>query len=90
MTSSKTLGNSISAVEVTNISSNGVWILAGNKELFMPYSEFPWFKDVTVSKILRVEEPRPGHYYWPDLDVDLTSEIIEHPERFPLKAKRLP
>jgi len=90
MTSSKTLGNSISAVEVTNISSNGVWILAGNKELFMPYSEFPWFKDVTVSKILRVEEPRHGHYYWPDLDVDLTSEIIEHPERFPLKAKRLP
>jgi hypothetical protein len=40
-----------------------------------------------VGKILHVEEPYPEHFYWPDLDVDLTSEIIEHPERFPLKAK---
>lgn len=37
--------------------------------------------------ILNVEEPRRGHYYWPDLDVDLTEEIIEHPERFPLVAR---
>jgi hypothetical protein len=25
--------------------------------------------------------------HYPELDVDLTVEIIEHPERFPLKAK---
>jgi hypothetical protein len=53
----------------------------------MSYEDFPWFKDVPVGKILHVEEPAPGHYYWPDLDVDLTEEIIEHPERFPLKAR---
>jgi len=34
-----------------------------------------------------VEEPMPGHFYWPNLDVDLSIESIEHPERFPLKAK---
>jgi len=44
-------------------------------------------KNATVNKILNVEEPFPGYFYWPDLDVDLTIEIIEHPERFPLKAK---
>jgi hypothetical protein len=33
-----------------------------------------------------VEELMSGHFYWPDLDVDLTAEMIEHPERFPLKA----
>jgi hypothetical protein len=33
------------------------------------------------------KEPRRGHYYWPDLDVDLAEEIIEHPERFPLVAR---
>ena len=32
-------------------------------------------------------EVSPGHFYWPDLDIDLTEEIIEHPERFPLVAK---
>ncbi len=61
------LGNSTSAVEVTNISAHGVWLLAHDREFFMPYNSFPWFK----------EQP------WPDLDVDLTEEIIEHPERFP-------
>lgn len=34
-----------------------------------------------------VEEPSSRHFYWPDLDVDLTEEIIEHPERFPNVAK---
>ena len=53
----------------------------------MYYEDFPWFKDVPVRKILNVEEPHSGHFYWPDLDVDLTAEIIEHPERFPLKMK---
>ncbi len=81
------LGKNISAPEVTNISANGIWLLAGDKELFLPYDEFPWFKDVSVAKILNVEEPSADHYYWPDLDIDLTREIIEHPERFPLKAK---
>ena len=85
--SSRALGKNTSEVEVANVSSHGVWLLAHERELFMPYEDFPWFKDVPVGKILNVEELSPGHFYWPDLDVDLTAEIIEHPERFPLKAK---
>ena len=61
--------------------------MEGDRELFMAYEDFPWFKDAPVRKILHVEEPYPGHFYWPDLDVDLTAEIIEHRERFPLKVK---
>lgn len=85
--SSSALGTSTSQVEVTHISSHGVWLLAGGHELFMPYEQFPWFKDAAVAQILNVEEASPGHFYWPDLDVDLTEEIISHPERFPLTAK---
>ena len=87
MMSSLAHGNSTLTVEVTNISAHGVWILAHNKELFMPYEDFPWFRDQTVKAIINVEEQSPVHYYWPDIDVDLTEEIIEHPERFPLIAK---
>lgn len=87
MTRSFELGTSTSGVEVTHISAQGVWLLAGNKELFMPYEQFPWFKNAPVAAILKVEEHRPGHFYWPDLDVDLTNEIIEHPDHFPLMAK---
>lgn len=37
---------------------------------------------VPVSKIPHVEEPSPGHFRWPDLDVDLTREMIARPEWF--------
>ena len=81
------LGKNTSTVEVTHISSYGVWLLANDRELFMSYDQFPWFKDAPLGKILNVAEPSPGHFYWPDLDVDLSEEIIAHPERFPIKAK---
>jgi hypothetical protein len=37
--------------------------------------------------ILRLDRPQPDHLHWPDLDVDLSVNSIEHPERYPLKAK---
>lgn len=85
--SSQPLGKITSEIEVTNVSSHGIWLLAGDRELFLPYEDFPWFKDVPIGKILNVQQPTPGHFYWPELDVDLGIESIEHPERFPLKAK---
>ena len=79
-------GKNTLAVEVTNISAHGLWLLAHGKELFMSYDDFPWFKDQPIKAVLNVEEQSPGHFYWPEIDIDLTEEIIEHPERFPLKA----
>lgn len=87
MSSLKPLGKNISGVEVTNISAHGIWLLSGDKELFLSYDQFPWFKDAPVGKIINVEEPSPGHFYWPDLDIDLGIDSIEHPERFPLVSK---
>ena len=49
-------GNSTLAVEVTNISTHGVWLRAHDKELFMSYDDFPWFKDQEVKAIINVEE----------------------------------
>ena len=77
-------GNATSAVEITHISSHGVWLLAHQEELFMSYADFPWFKDQPVNAIIDVEEVSQGHFYWQKIDVDLTLEMIKHPERFPL------
>lgn len=74
-------------VEVANISGHCVWLLADEEELFMSYEDFPWFRDLPMGRVLNVEEPKPGHFYWPDLDIDLTAEIIAHPESFSLQAK---
>lgn len=81
---SATLGADISQVEVTNISRHGFWLLLRDEELFLPFAEFPWFRDVPVGKILHVELPAANHLYWPELDVDLAVESIRNPERFPL------
>jgi hypothetical protein len=62
-------------------------LLLDGREPFLPFEEFPWFKRAAVESILRLERPRPRHLSWPDLDVDLSVDSIEHPERYPLKAK---
>jgi hypothetical protein len=80
-------GTATSQVEVTNISRHGFWILLDDRELLLPFSEFPWFRSAPVSAILNVERPQPHHLHWPDLDVDLAVESIEHPERYPLVSK---
>ncbi len=80
-------GASILEVEVTNVSKDGFWLLLGEEELFVPFSEFPWFKDAPVAKLTNVERPQPHHLYWPDLDVDLAVDSIRHPEQFPLVSR---
>ncbi len=79
-------GKNISGIEITNISMHGIWLLADENEFFLSYDDFPWFREQPVSVIFNVREVSPGHYYWPDLDVDISREIIEHPDRFPLLA----
>ena len=81
------LGSAISEAEITNISKHGFWILLDGRELFLPFEEFPWFKRAPVEAILHLERPQPTHLYWPELDIDLAVDSIEHPERYPLKSK---
>jgi hypothetical protein len=80
-------GPATSEAEVTNISKHGFWLLVDGRELFLPFAEFPWFKQAPVEAILHLDRPTLGHFYWPDLDVDLSLDSIEHPERYPLKSK---
>ena len=81
---SATPGRSISPVEVTNVSVHGFWLLVADRELFVPFAQFPWFRDAAIGAIANVHLPSPHHLYWPDLDIDLAVESIEHPERYPL------
>jgi hypothetical protein len=80
-------GKSISAVEVLNISIDGIWLSVKGKEYFLPYRDFPWFKDASVAKIHNVQLLHSHHLYWKDLDVDLELESLEDLERYPLKYR---
>jgi hypothetical protein len=81
-------GPTTSTAEVTNISRHGFWVLLDGRELFLAFDDFPWFRSAPVEAILRLQRPRPDHLYWPDLDVDLSVESIEHPDKFPLTSRR--
>jgi hypothetical protein len=84
---SATNGASTSIVEVTNISAHGFWLWVDGTEHFLPYADFPWFKNAKVADILHVERHGNDHLHWPALDVDLTLDMIENPRAYPLVYK---
>ena len=80
-------GTSTSPVELANVSPHGFWILVDGVEHFLPFEQFPWFRDATIAQLSDVQLPNPHHLYWPALDIDLAVESLTHPERFPLVSR---
>lgn len=74
--------------EVRNVIQSGFWLLLEAEELFVPFADFPWFRDVPIAKLANVQRPQPHHLHWPDLDIDLAVESIRDPAKFPLIAKQ--
>jgi hypothetical protein len=83
-------GKRTSGAEVTNVSAGGFWLLLGGRELHLSFRQFPWFRHATIGQLLKVEWPSAHHLYWPELDIDLAVDSIEHPERYPLVSATRP
>ena len=84
---SANIGTDISKVEVLNVSPNGFWLLVHEREHFLAFENFPWFRGATLQQLFAIELLHGDHLYWPELDVDLDLERIQHPEKFQLVAK---
>lgn len=84
---SDTPGMPILAAEVTNVSAHGFWLLLGAQELFVPFAEFPWFRDASIAQITTVERPSQDHLRWPALDIDLAVGSLLHPDDYPLISR---
>ena len=80
-------GTNISTPEVLNISVHGFWLMVADREYFLGFDDFPWFRAATLAQLFQVELLHGEHLYWPELDVDLDLERITHPEKFPLLAR---
>jgi hypothetical protein len=74
-------------VEVTNVSPHGFWLLIEERERFVPFEDFPWFRDATIAELTNVERPSSHHLYWPKLDIDLAVDSLDHPARYPLVSR---
>lgn len=77
-------------VEVTNVSLHGFWILIDDTEHFVSFTAFPWFSEASIRQLTTVERPSADHLYWPELDVDLAVDSLDHPERYPLVSRVRP
>jgi len=80
-------GKDISVVEVTNVSPHGFWLLVDGEEMLVTFDAFPWFRTATIGALSNVVLQGHGHLYWPELDIDLSLDSIEHPEKYPLVSR---
>jgi hypothetical protein len=62
-------------------------LILEERERFLAFDAFPWFREATIDELLNVELAGPGHLRWPALDVDLAVDSIDHPGDYPLVSK---
>ncbi len=77
-------GVDISYSDVTGISAIGFWLLVDDREYFVPFDDYPIFRQATVAQIYAVQRSSPTQFHWPELDADIELEALENPDRFPL------
>ena len=75
------------SISVENITPFGIWVFVNEKEYFLSYRDFPYFKDQTLNSIQNVQLLHGYHLHWPELDIDLEIDNLENPEKYPLKWK---
>jgi hypothetical protein len=83
-------GRSTSGAEVGNVSVHGFWLLVGDRERFLSFKDFPWFRDATIGQLINVELPSPHHLHWPDLDIDWRLNHWTIQGRYPLVSRAQP
>jgi hypothetical protein len=79
----KMLGIPISADSTCFVGSSpdGIAMVINGKEYFLRFKDFPWFEFCSVAELRDVTADRWG-VYWKSVDIDLSIDSIEHPERF--------
>lgn len=83
-------GGSTPGAEVTHVSRHGFRVSVGEREVCASFKDFPWFENASIRQITTVEMPAPHHLHWPELDVDLAVDALDHPERYPLVSRSRP
>ena len=76
------------SVSVLMINAQGIMLSVLGHDYFLSYNRIPWMQDAPIRRLLNVQRSDPEAIEWPDLDVDLEIESLQHPERYPLVIKR--
>ncbi len=64
-----------SKVNVTFVSTHGLWLLTNNSELFVSFLEFPQLRAASSIKLNHVVRLRSDILYWPDLNIEIPVKL---------------
>lgn len=84
--SSNTSANTLASVLMIN--AEGIMLSVLGHDYFLSYNRIPWMQDAPIRSVLNVQMSGPDAIEWPDLNVDLEIECLQHPERYPLVIER--
>jgi hypothetical protein len=73
--------------EVLGLTPHALWLLVGDREFMLDFTRFPWFARASIEDVTDMELVHGKHLHWPRLDVDLHTDSIDFPERFPLVSR---
>ena len=82
-------GRNTHPISIGAVTPRGFSLVLGERKLFLSFAQFPWFREFTLRELTNVRRPSPEHLRWPEFDIDLGVDSIEHPERYPLRERRL-
>ena len=76
--------NTAEHCQVTGIERCGFWLLVDGVEYFVPFDDYPVFRQATIDQIYAVQQIGPEQLHWPELDADIELEALKSPENYPL------
>ena len=74
-------------VEVSHISSVGLWLFVDDAEFFVSFQDYPDLLNATISQLSEVTVDSIGDFHWEELDVDIERNALEEPEKYPLRFR---
>ena len=72
------------ACQATAVEPQGLWLLVGEEEYFVPFADYPQFRRASLEHVFAATIIGPGQLRWAALDVDIELEALVAPERYPL------
>lgn len=80
-------GIGTSVCNIAGMNDLGLWVLVEETEYFVPFPDYPGFKESSAGQILNVKFLRPSHLHWDEIDMDIELQTLVQPESFPMIFK---
>jgi hypothetical protein len=73
--------------KVKFVTQEGFSLELNDKEYFLSFADYPYFKQIPAFDIFNVEVDEYKDLRWDKYDIDLCEDIIKEPSKYPLKMK---